>query len=57
MRKIAGKLWKNCGKAAHLQEATLDIIMELKHAPKAADVVIEFVLRLGNIPTTLLLKG
>ena len=38
-------------RAAQLQEAPLNITMELKHEPKAADVVIQFVLPLRNRPT------
>ena len=76
LRKIAGKLRKNCDVvsgppepsrcnnsgqvaqnsqnftetnslwAVHLQEAPLNITVELQHEPKAADVVIQYVLPL-----------
>ena len=38
-------------KALQLQEAALNITMKLKHETKAADVVIQLVLTLGNRAT------
>ena len=37
--------------ASHMQEPALNIIRELKHETKAADVIIQFVLTLGNSAT------
>ena len=41
-------LFKHGPQVAQLQAAAFNITMELKHEPKAADIVIQFVLLLGN---------
>ena len=44
-------LFKHGPQVSQLWHATLNITMEGKHEPKAADIVIQFVLLLRNSPT------
>ena len=43
-------LFKHGPQVSQLQQVTLNITIKLKHELKAADVVIPFVLLLGNSP-------